>query len=74
MIWTRKQKFMNKVKVTFTTEEKHMKKSKCKCEVAQSCQTLCDPMDCSLPGSSFHEIFQARKLECIVIFFSRVSS
>ena len=29
-------------------------------EVAQSCPTLCDPMDCSLPGSSVHGIFQAR--------------
>ena len=32
-------------------------------EVAQSCPTLHDPMDCSLPGSSFHRIFQARILE-----------
>ena len=31
--------------------------------VAQSCLTLCDPMDCSPPGSSVHEIFQARILE-----------
>ena len=31
-------------------------------EVAQSCQTGSDPMDCSLPGSSVHEIFQARVL------------
>ena len=31
--------------------------------VAQSCPTLCDPMDCSLPGSSIHGIFQARLLE-----------
>ena len=30
-------------------------------EVAQSCPTLCDPMDCRLPGSSVHGIFQARK-------------
>ena len=29
----------------------------------QSCPTLCDPMDCSLPGSSIHGIFQARVLE-----------
>ena len=29
-------------------------------EVAQSCLTLCDPMDCSLPGSTVHGIFQAR--------------
>ena len=32
-------------------------------EVAQSCPTLSDPMDCSLPGSSVHGIFQARVLE-----------
>ena len=32
-------------------------------EVAQSCPTLSDPMDCSLPGSSVHGIFQARALE-----------
>ena len=32
-------------------------------EIAQSCPTLCDPMDCSLPGSSAHGIFQVRVLE-----------
>ena len=32
-------------------------------EVAQSCPTLCDPMDCNLPGSSVHGILQARILE-----------
>ena len=35
----------------------------CESEVTQSCPTLCDPMDCSLPGSSVHGIFQARVLE-----------
>ena len=39
-------------------------------EVAQSCPTLSDPMDCSPPGSSFHGIFQARVLEWVVIAFS----
>ena len=39
-------------------------------EVAQLCPTLHDPMDCSLPGSSAHEIFQARVLEWIAIAFS----
>ena len=39
-----------------------------------SCLTLCDPMDCSLPGSSVNEISQARILEWIAIFFSRGSS
>ena len=33
-----------------------------KSEVTQLCPTLCDPMDCSLPGSSIHGIFQARML------------
>ena len=39
-------------------------------EVAQSCPTLCDPMDWSLPGSSVHGIFQARVLEWGAISFS----
>ena len=44
-------------------------------EVAQSCLTLYDPMDCSLPGSSsIHGIFQARILEWVAIFFSRGSA
>ena len=34
-------------------------------KVAQSCPTLCNPMDCSLPGSSVHGIFQARVLEWV---------
>ena len=38
-------------------------KVKSESEVAQSCPTLSDPMDCSLPGSSIHGIFQARVLE-----------
>ena len=46
----------------------------CCCSVTKSCLTLCDPMDCSLPGSSFHGIFQAKILEWVVIFFSRESS
>ena len=37
-------------------------------EVAQSCLTLCNPMDCSLPCSSIHGIFQARVLEWVVLF------
>ena len=42
--------------------------------IAQSCLTLCSPMDCSPPGSSVHGISQARILEWIAIPFSRVSS
>ena len=43
-------------------------------EVAQSCPTLCDPMDCSPPGSSVHGILQARILKWVAISFSRGSS
>ena len=43
-------------------------------EVAQSCPTLCDPMDCSLPSSSVHGTFQAIVLEWVAISFSRGSS
>ena len=39
-------------------------------EVAQSCPTPRDPVDCSLPGSSIHGIFQARVLEWVAIAFS----
>ena len=40
-------------------------------EIVQSCPTLGNPMDCNLPGSSIHGIFQARVLEWVSIFFSR---
>ena len=43
-------------------------------EVAQSYPAVCNPMDCSLPGSSIHGIFQARVLEWVAISFSRGSS
>ena len=45
-------------------------KVKSESEVAQSCPTLSDPMDCSLPGSSIHGIFQARVLEWGAVAFS----
>ena len=45
-------------------------KVKSESQVAQSCLTLSDPMDCSLPGSSVHGIFQARVLEWGAIAFS----
>ena len=47
-------------------------KVKSESEVAQSCPTLSDPMDCSLPGSSIHGIFQARVLEWGAIAFSSI--
>ena len=45
-------------------------KVKSESEVAQLCLTLCNPMDCSLPGSSIHVTFQARVLEWGAIAFS----
>ena len=47
-------------------------KVKSESEVAQLCPTLSDPMDCSLPGSSIHGIFQARVLEWVAIAFSKI--
>ena len=47
--------------------------TECVCS-AQPCSTVCDPMDCSLPGSSVHPIFQARILEQVAISPSRGSS
>ena len=48
-------------------KEKEKKES----EITQSCPTLCDPMDCTLPSSSVHGIFQARVLEWGAISFSK---
>ena len=45
-------------------------KVKSEIEVVQSCLILCDPLDCSLPGSSTHGIFQVRVLEWGAIVFS----
>ena len=47
-------------------------KSESESEVAQSYPTPSDPMDCSLPGSSVHGIFQARVLEWVAIAFERL--
>ena len=49
-------------------------KSESESEATQSCPTLCDHMDCSLPGFSVHGIFQARILEWVAISFCRESS
>ena len=43
-------------------------------KLLQLCPTLCDPVDCSLPGSAVHGIFQARILERVAMPFSRGSS
>ena len=42
-------------------------------EVTQLCPTLCNPMDCSLPGSSVHEIFQAGILEWVAIAYATLN-
>ena len=44
------------------------------CLVTQSCPTLCDPMDCSLPGFSVNGILRTRILEWVAMPFSRESS
>ena len=46
----------------------------CACSVTKLCPTLCDPIDCSPPGSTVHGILQARILEWVVMPFSRGSS
>ena len=52
----------------------HLRKRCVKVKITQSCPTLCHTMDCSLPGSSVHEILQARILEWVAVPFSRGSS
>ena len=49
-------------------------KVKSESEVVQSCLTLSNPMDCSLPGSSVHGILQARVLEWVAIAFSEITN
>ena len=63
----RKRKIPKEPNFTSKELEKERKES----EVAQSSLTLCDPVDCSLPGSSIHGILQARILEWVAISFSR---
>ena len=46
----------------------------CCCSASQLCPTLCNPIDCSPPGSSVHGIFQARILKWVAISFSKESS
>ena len=62
------QKVKDKEKIL--KENKGKKTLLSESEVAQSCPTLSDPMDCGLPGSSVHGIFQARVLEWGAIAFS----
>ena len=66
-----KQKFWN---VPYYSNYHGYEYKKSESEVTQLCPTLCDPMNCSLPGSSVHGIFHARILEWVAISFSRGSS
>ena len=59
--------------VMYSCESLTIKKAEKKSEVAHSCPTLCDAMDCSLLGSSVHGILQARILEWVAIAFSMSS-
>ena len=61
-------------KVRYTLLNAEFQRISKKSEVAQSCPTLCDPMDSSPPGSSVHGILPARILEWVAISFSRGSS
>ena len=63
------KKWAKELNRQFSKED--MKVTESESEVAQSCPTLCDPMDCSLPGSSAHGIFQSRVLEWVAISFSK---
>ena len=49
-------------------------KVKSESEVTQSCPTVCDPVDCGLPGSSVHGIFQARVVEWGAFFMTKLDS
>ena len=61
--------------VTHSSRQHLLSYLSCVCAKSlQSCPTLCDPMDCSLPGYTVHGIFQARILEWVPVSFSRGSS
>ena len=71
-LWGNAKEYSNYHTIALISHVSKVKESES--EVAQSCWTLCDPMDCSLPGSSLHGILQARILEWVAISFSRESS
>ena len=69
---SRKSKTMETIKISGCQESTCVSTSYI-CICAHSCLTLCSPMDCSLPGSSVHRIFQARILEWVATCYSRGS-
>ena len=64
--------YLIKLKTSYhVTLRKYLCVCLCRCQVAQLCLILCNPMDCSPPGSSVHGIFQARILKRVAIASSR---
>ena len=64
----------SKIYLTWLQPTDHSFVEESESEITQSCQPLCDPVDCSPSGSSIHGIFQARILEWVAISLSRGSS
>ena len=58
----------------YLNNKEEINRIKVKVLVTQSCPTLCNPKNCSPPGSSVHGILQARKLEWVAVTFSSGSS
>ena len=66
-------KYHERKQNTENIPEKQLFQGKVKVKIAQWCPTLCNPMDCILPGSSVQGLLQARILEWVAIPFCRVS-
>ena len=64
----------NNIYIYIVKNQQYCNKSNCCCLVSKSSLTLCDPMDCSLPGFSVHGIFRARILEWVAISCCKGSS
>ena len=69
----KKAKWLSQEALQTAEKRREKRKERKISEVIQSSLTPCNPMDCSLPGSSVHGIFQARVLEWVAISFSRGS-
>ena len=72
--WNQKIVGRNVNNLRYADDTTLMAESKSESEVAQSCPTLCDSVDCSLPASSVHGILQVRMLEWVAISFPKGSS
>ena len=69
--WTGMGEFNSNDHYIYYCGQESLRGNESESEVAQSCPSLCDPMDCSLPGSPAHGIFQAGVLEWVSIAFSQ---